>query len=84
MDLAVGLQRVAEPDAVRAAPAVDKGDGVWAQVALVVKQLAAQMRVGSECRLEQGTQRERRGVQLRGLGEASSRRREDGARHSIR
>lgn len=71
MHLAVGPERVVEPDAIGAAPAVDERDDVAAHVALIVEHIAAQPRVQRERRVEPRTQRGDGRVDLGRLGETA-------------
>lgn len=82
MHLAVGAQCVVERHAASATPAIDEGDDVGAQVALVVEHLAAQARIDGECGVERAAQRGSGRIDFRRVGEATQLRREDDPGHA--
>jgi len=69
MHLTVGAERIVQPHAVHATPAVDERDHVGPHVALFVKYVAAQARVQREGRVERRPQRGYRRFDLWRLGE---------------
>lgn len=81
MDAAVGSKFVIEADAVADTLPIDENGDVGSQMALLIQHIAAQTRIGRECRLQRGAQRHGRRIDLGHFGEAPQLLRKHDFRH---
>ena len=77
MNAAVGRDSVVENNAIGDASAIDEGDDMRPQMALVIEYIAAQTRINAERCFECFAQRCRRSIDFRYIGKASQLLRED-------
>ena len=71
MDLAIGCQRIVEPDIIAHPPAIDEYDDMFAEMVLIVEHVATQVRCARERHFKRVAQACRVGDHFRRFGEAA-------------